>query len=29
VDLGSLETRANLKAGIAYAMKRTAARLYA
>ncbi|KYF74712.1 protein kinase [Sorangium cellulosum] len=29
VDLGSIETRANLKAGIAYAMKRTAARLHA
>ncbi|WP_437646722.1 AAA family ATPase [Sorangium sp. So ce362] len=29
VDLGLIETRANLKAGIAYAMKRTAARLYA
>ncbi|WP_437599377.1 AAA family ATPase [Sorangium sp. So ce590] len=29
VDLGSLETRANLKAGIAYAMKRTTARLHA
>ncbi|WP_437724097.1 AAA family ATPase [Sorangium sp. So ce861] len=29
VDLGSIETRANLKAGIAYAMRRTAARLHA
>ncbi|XXX76529.1 AAA family ATPase [Sorangium sp. So ce134] len=29
VDLGSIETRSNLKAGIAYAMKRTASRLYA
>ncbi|WP_437316627.1 AAA family ATPase [Sorangium sp. So ce385] len=29
VDLGKIETRANLKAGIAYAMKRTAARLHA
>ncbi|WP_437983010.1 AAA family ATPase [Sorangium sp. So ce117] len=29
VDLGSLETRSNLKAGIAYAMRRTAARLHA
>ncbi|MDC0679286.1 AAA family ATPase [Sorangium atrum] len=29
LDLGLLETRANLKAGIAYAMKRTSARLYA
>ncbi|WP_437876392.1 AAA family ATPase [Sorangium sp. So ce513] len=29
VDLGAIETRANLKAGIAYAMRCTAARLYA
>ncbi|MGK3988492.1 AAA family ATPase [Sorangium sp. So ce136] len=29
VDLGTIETRSNLKAGIAYAMKRTAARLSA
>ncbi|KYF80781.1 protein kinase [Sorangium cellulosum] len=29
VDLGKIETRANLKAGIAYAMRRTAARLHA
>ncbi|WP_438006676.1 AAA family ATPase [Sorangium sp. So ce321] len=29
VDLGSIETRSNLKAGIAYAMRRTAARLHA
>ncbi|WP_437967223.1 AAA family ATPase [Sorangium sp. So ce260] len=29
VDLGTIETRANLKAGIAYAMRRTASRLYA
>ncbi|AUX27271.1 protein kinase [Sorangium cellulosum] len=28
VDLGAIETRANLKAGIAYAMRRTAARLH-
>ncbi|AUX38008.1 MULTISPECIES: AAA family ATPase [Sorangium] len=29
VDLGTIETRANLKAGIAYAMRRTSSRLYA
>ncbi|CAN98723.1 Protein kinase [Sorangium cellulosum So ce56] len=29
VDLGSIETRSNLKAGIAYAMRRTATRLHA
>ncbi|WP_438025880.1 AAA family ATPase [Sorangium sp. So ce233] len=29
VDLGSIETRSNLKTGIAYAMRRTAARLHA
>ncbi|WP_437589412.1 AAA family ATPase [Sorangium sp. So ce1000] len=29
VDLGSIETRSNLKAGIAYAMRRTSARLHA
>lgn len=29
VDLGCIETRSNLKAGIAYAMKRTAARIHA
>ncbi|WP_438034009.1 AAA family ATPase [Sorangium sp. So ce204] len=29
VDLGSIETRSNLKAGIAYAMRRTSTRLHA
>ncbi|WP_437957740.1 AAA family ATPase [Sorangium sp. So ce119] len=29
VDLGSIETRSNLKAGIAYAMKRSSARVHA